>query len=149
MEQDETPLEEGFELVSRHLIMERDLNHFGNLFGGALLYWLDESTYLYAIRRSGYPNMVTASIDHVSFTTPGHKGDSLAIYCRTEKVGRSSLRIQTRAFVENPGTHGVTQLISCLFTFVALKNDKPFRLFESKGYQKRIKTQEPRDPPSS
>ena len=35
-------INEGFEIVTRHLILDRDLNHFGNLFGGTLLHWLDE-----------------------------------------------------------------------------------------------------------
>ena len=41
----QSPLE-GFDLVTRHLVIERDLNPAGNLFGGTMLAWLDEATAL-------------------------------------------------------------------------------------------------------
>lgn len=126
---------EGFEMVSRHLIIERDLNHFGNLFGGSLLYWLDESSYLYVISHTGYANMVTVSLDDVNFRAPGHKGDAIAIYCRILQVGHSSVTLQTRAYVEEPESGNRRVLITCRFTFVALKENRPYAYFDSEAYK--------------
>lgn len=130
---EQTPIGD-FEIVTRHIVMERDLNAFGNLFGGVMLSWLDEGSALYVMEAIGYANFVTVSMDNVSFRTPAHRGDAVVIYCRTEKTGRSSITIETRALVHEPGTGQKRDVINCLITFVCLKDGKSYAYFETPEY---------------
>ncbi|HNJ04745.1 MAG TPA: hotdog domain-containing protein, partial [Leptospiraceae bacterium] len=67
----ETP----FDIVTRHLVMEKDLNAFGNLFGGNMLAWIDEASALYVMEQIGFANFVTVSFDDVNFKAPARRGD--------------------------------------------------------------------------
>jgi|GEM_PF-581093 len=125
-----------FELVTRHIVMEKDLNAFGNLFGGVMLAWLDEAAALYVMEKCGYANFVTVSLDDVNFKAPSHRGDSTLIYCRVLKTGRSSIIIQTKAYSYEPESREKYEVINCKFTFVCLKRGKPYNYFSSGAYQR-------------
>ncbi len=124
-----------FEIVTRHIVMERDLNAFGNLFGGVMLAWLDEGSALYVMERIGYADFVTVSMDNVNFRTPARRGDAVVIYCRTVKTGRSSITMETKAFVHEPGTGAKREVITCLVTFVCLRDGRPYPYFETPEYR--------------
>ncbi|MCB9640666.1 MAG: acyl-CoA thioesterase [Myxococcales bacterium] len=126
---------EGYRLVNRHLVMSRDLNAFGNLFGGVMLSWLDESSALYVIEAIGYDNVVTVSMDNIVFVTPVHLGDSVQIYCRTQDLGRSSILVETKACVFNMRTGEQQEVITCQIKFVCLHKGRPFRYFETDTYK--------------
>ena len=128
-----------FDIVTRHIVMERDLNAFGNLFGGVMLSWLDEGSALYVMEEIGYADFVTVSMDNVSFRTPARRGDAVVIYCRTVKTGRSSITMETKAFVHEPGTGTKREVINCFITFVCLQGGKPYPYFESAEYEKWMK----------
>ncbi|MCK6512531.1 acyl-CoA thioesterase [Myxococcota bacterium] len=126
---------EGYRLVNRHLVMSRDLNAFGNLFGGVMLSWLDESSALYVIEAIGYDNIVTVSVDNIVFVTPVHIGDSVQIYCRTQGIGKSSILVETKACVFNLRSEEQQEVITCLIKFVCLHKGRPFRYFETDAYK--------------
>lgn len=123
-----------FDIVTRHIVMEKDLNAFGNLFGGAILGWLDEASALYVMEKIGYANFVTVSLTDVNFKAPGRRGDAIVIYCRTLKTGKSSITVQTRALAHEPVTGDKREIITCTITFVCLENGAPFAFFESPHY---------------
>src|SRR5690606_13517328 len=82
-----------FEVSTRHLVMERHLNPYGNVFGGTVLAWLDEGAALFLMEKIGYTNFVTVSMNHVDFKAPGHRGDAVQILCRVLRTGRSSVTV--------------------------------------------------------
>ena len=123
-----------FEIVTRHMIMERHINPHGHVFGGVLLAWLDECSALYAMEKTGYPEIVTVSMDHVNFVAPSQRGDHVAIHCRLFRVGRSSVCVQAKAVVYDPEACTEREAITCEITYVCLKNGKAFRYFESDEY---------------
>jgi acyl-CoA thioesterase YciA len=123
-----------FGIVTRHLVMEKDLNYFGNLFGGVILSWLDEGSALFIMDRIGYSNFVTVSMADVVFKAPARRGDAVVLYSRILSTGRSSVTAQTRAFVhDNRG--GRREIIDCKITFVCLQDGKPYAYFESEEYR--------------
>jgi len=126
---------DGFSIVTRHIVMEKDLNAFGNLFGGAMLGWLDEASALYVMDQIGYADFVTVNLDDVNFKAPGKRGDAIVIYCRTMKMGKSSITVQTRALAHAPVTGVKTEIITCAITFVCLKDGKPHAYFDSPAYK--------------
>jgi len=128
---------DGFEIVTRRLVMSADLNAAGYLFGGRMLAWLDEGSALYVMERIGYKDIVTVSMADVSFHAPGRLGDAVVIYCRVLETGRSSITVQTRALVHEPGGARPREVITCRFVYVCLKNGKPYAYFNSRAYKKR------------
>ena len=110
--------------------MEKDLNAFGNLFGGTMLSWLDEGSALYVMERISYTNFVTVSLADVQFKAPAHRGDAIIIFCRTDSVGRSSITVRTRALVNDSVKKETREIIECRITFVCLRDGKPYAHFE-------------------
>jgi acyl-CoA thioesterase YciA len=123
--------QEGMELITQHHVMSKDLNAHGNLFGGIMLAWIDESAAIYVMRKIGYTNIVTVNMDNVNFMTPGRNGDIIQIYGSIEKIGRSSIVIRTNSISLALGKHNQRDVIQCLVTFVCLDDlGKPFPFFE-------------------
>jgi len=128
-------LNENFEIVTRRLVLPRDLNGHGNLYGGSMLSWIDESSYLYAIEKIGYTNMVTVSLENVRFRSPAKMGDSVIILCRIHQIKSSSITIQTKAIVHDTKTNQISEIINCFITFVCLKEGKPFPYFKTEEFK--------------
>lgn len=127
--------EESFEIVTRHIVMDRDLNAHGNLFGGIMLAWLDEASALFVMEKIGYTNFVTVNMQDVSFKSPGNRGDAIVLYSRVLETGRSSITVQSRALAHDPEKDIKREVINCRVTFVCLKDGKPFPYFESEQYR--------------
>jgi acyl-CoA hydrolase len=88
---------------------------------------LDEASAIYAMRRLGYSNIVTVSMDDVSFKTPGRLGDIIQIYSAIEKVGRTSIHVLTSAFSTGQKMQEKKEIIQCKIIFVCLdESGKPF-----------------------
>jgi acyl-CoA thioesterase YciA len=122
---------EGMELITQHHVMSKDLNAHGNLFGGIMLAWIDESAAIYVMRKIGYTNIVTVNMDNVNFMTPGRNGDIIQIYGEIEKIGRSSIVIKTNSISLAMGSHNKRDVIQCKVTFVCLDElGRPFPYFE-------------------
>ena len=121
----------GMELITQHIVMSKDLNAHGNLFGGIMLAWIDESAAIYSMRKIGYTNIVTVNMDDVNFKTPGKIGDIIQIYAGIERVGNSSVIIKTKSISLPIGKIEAREIIQCKVTFVCLDDyGKPFPYFE-------------------
>jgi len=122
---------DGMELITQHHVMSKDLNAHGNLFGGIMLAWIDESAAIYIMRKIGYTNIVTVNMDNVNFMTPGRNGDIIQIYGEIEKIGKSSIVIKTNSISLAMGSHNKRDVIQCKVTFVCLDElGRPFPYFE-------------------
>ena len=78
--------------------MTTDLNQFGDLFGGTLLSWVDEASFIAA--SLDYPScrFVTIGMDDVAFKYGVGNGSILVIRCERVKVGRTSVTYNVRVF---------------------------------------------------
>ncbi len=129
-----------YEIVTRRLVLPRDLNGHGNLYGGSMLSWIDESSYLYAIEKTGYTNMVTVSLENVRFRSPAKMGDSVIILCRIHQIKRTSITIQTKAIVHDSIHNKTSEIIDCFITFVCLKDNKPYPYFNTEEFKSKFNT---------
>ena len=77
----------------RVLMMPRDTNHHGTIFGGVILSHIDQAGAVAAIAR-GCPRVVTVAMDQVVFHAPVHVGDLVSFYTGIVKVGRTTIRVQ-------------------------------------------------------
>jgi acyl-CoA thioesterase YciA len=80
-------------LALRVLMMPRDTNHQGTIFGGIILSHVDQAGYIEA-RRHGLHRWVTASIDRVDFKAPVSIGEVVEFRTRTIRLGRTSVTVQ-------------------------------------------------------
>ncbi len=77
----------------RVLMMPRDTNHHGTIFGGVILSHIDQAGAVGAIRR-GCRQVVTVAMDQVVFEQPVEVGDLVSFYAEVVHVGRTSLKVQ-------------------------------------------------------
>ena len=81
----------------RVLMMPRDTNAHGTIFGGVILSYIDQAGAIEA-RRQGLQFMVTVSMDRVVFHEPVYVGDLVSFWTETLRIGRTS--ITTKVTVE-------------------------------------------------
>lgn len=79
----------------RVVMMPRDTNAEGTIFGGVILSLIDQAAYVEAMRQAHH-RYVTVSMHEVVFHHPVFVGDVLSLYGETTRVGRTSLTIQIR-----------------------------------------------------
>ncbi|MFH1007403.1 MAG: acyl-CoA thioesterase [Candidatus Latescibacterota bacterium] len=77
----------------RVMMMPRDTNGLGTIFGGVILSHLDLSGEIEA-RKHSRKRFVTVAIRDVEFTAPVYVGDVVSFYTRTVRVGRTSVTVQ-------------------------------------------------------
>ena len=81
----------------RVLMMPRDTNGHGTIFGGVILSYIDQAGAIEA-RRQGLQFMVTVSMDKVVFHEPVFVGDLVSFWTETLRIGTTS--ITTKVVVE-------------------------------------------------
>jgi acyl-CoA hydrolase len=100
-------------------MMPTDANVLGNVFGGAIMKYMDEIAAIVAWRHAG-KNVVTASIDRMNFFAPVYVGDLLILKASVNYVGTTSMEIGVRIEAQDPSTRRGTHAGSCYLTYVAL-----------------------------
>jgi acyl-CoA thioesterase YciA len=115
-------------LALRVLMMPRDTNHQGTIFGGIILAHVDQAGYVEA-RHHGLHRWVTASVDRVDFKAPVHVGEVVEFKTRTIRLGRTSVTVQVVVNAERmDGTWA--HVTEAQLTMVAVDEDGrsiPFR----------------------
>jgi acyl-CoA thioesterase YciA len=77
----------------RVLMMPRDTNAHGTIFGGVILSYIDQAGAIEA-RRQGLKFMVTISMDKVVFHEPVFVGDLVSFWTETLRIGNTSITIK-------------------------------------------------------
>ena len=111
-------------LAIKAVMMPRDTNPHGTIFGGVLLSYIDQAGAvgaLHEIRRAGWPDqpIVTVAMDSVEFHQPVSVGDFVSFYSRVVRIGRTS--ITTHVMVETDRDGKPVQLTEAEVTYVAVK----------------------------
>ena len=108
--------------------MPTDANVLGNVFGGAIMRYMDEIAAIVAWRHAGR-NVVTASIERMNFYAPVYVGDLLIMKAAVNFVGTTSMEIGVRIEALDPSTRKGTHTGSCYLTYVALdEKGKPIQI---------------------
>jgi len=103
----------------RVVMMPRDANNYGSIFGGVILSYIDQAGYIEA-RRHGVHRWVTASIDRVDFKAPVHMGDVVSFITCTESTGTSSVKVRVRVEADRYATGDVVHVTEAHMTMVAV-----------------------------
>jgi acyl-CoA thioesterase YciA len=111
------------DLLSKKIVMAKDIGIHGNLFGGILLAWLDEAAASLATEYCRTPNMVTLRIGELVFKKPLKAGHHLRIYGEITKVGRTSISIYLEAKRYNLYSGDEVVVCDTNSTFVRVDDD--------------------------
>jgi acyl-CoA hydrolase len=104
------------------LVLPGDTNALGTIFGGKVMQWIDIAASVAGMRHSG-GNVVTASIDGLTFLTPIHLGEIVRLQAQVNFVGKTSMEIGVRVEAENPRTAARRYTTKAYLTFVAIDSD--------------------------
>jgi acyl-CoA thioesterase YciA len=119
-----------FQTALRVVMMPRDANNYGSIFGGVILSYIDQAGYIEA-RKHGTHRWVTASIERVDFKSPVQMGDVVSFLTQTEATGTSSVKVRVRVEAERFTTGEVALVTEARMTMVAVDvncRPIPFRL---------------------
>lgn len=99
--------------------LPRDTNHYGTIFGGVILSYIDQAGAVEA-RKQGRHRWVTAAIDRVDFRAPVHVGDVVNLYTNVVRVGTKSVSVQVQVEAERFTTGEVVRVTDATVTMVAV-----------------------------
>ena len=102
------------------LVRPEHLNHQGFLFGGQLLKWIDEYTWLAAARDFPGSILVTRAMDNIQFRKRVCNGAILRFEIQLQKRGNSSVTYFVEVFASDQSTRSEEIVFSTHVIFVAV-----------------------------
>ena len=106
----------------RTVAMPADTNPNGDIFGGWILAQMDIAggTFAYHV---AHGRVATVAVTGMKFHKPVSVGDEISIWCRTERVGTTSITVLVEAWVRRRRRALEEQVTEGLFTFVAIDGE--------------------------
>lgn len=87
----------------RVVMMPRDTNSEGTIFGGVILSFIDQAAFVEA-RRQARHRYVTVCVREVVFKEPVFTGDVLSLYGETVRIGTTSITVRVKVLAERSKT---------------------------------------------
>lgn len=106
-------------MALRVVMMPRDSNQYGTIFGGVILSYIDQAGFIEA-RRHGQHRWVTVSIETVQFTAPVFIGDVVSLLTCTESTGTSSVKVRVRVDAQRYDSGDAITVTEAQLTMVAV-----------------------------
>ncbi len=112
----------------RVVMLPRDTNQLGTIFGGVILSHLDLAGGTEA-RKHAAKKFVTKVMENVEFLAPVFLGDTVTFFTRTVKVGSTSITIEVDVEADRMGLDGQRETVkvtSARVVYVAVdENGRP------------------------
>ncbi len=111
-------------LAIKVVMLPKDTNPHGTIFGGVLLSYVDQAGAVgarHAIRSASWPDcqLVTVAMDRVEFHQPVFVGDTVSFWSEVVRVGTTSIATHITVEAERGGE--VVKLTEAHVTYVAVK----------------------------
>ncbi|MFO0972452.1 MAG: hotdog domain-containing protein [Phycisphaerae bacterium] len=108
----------------RIMMMPRDVNAQGTIFGGVILSAIDQAGAIEA-RRTGRDHVVTVAMDQVEFKQPVYIGDVLSLCTETIHTGRTSVRVRVVVWADRwNAPHDRVKVTQAEVTYVAVDEQR-------------------------
>ncbi len=108
------------EKISSSLCLNSDIGVSGNMYGGRLLYLMDEAAAIYAMRHTGEPRIVSRKFSGVEFHSPVTLGEVLEFYADNPRRGNTSFSFEIIVLVNGERRFSS----SCVFVAVDARGNK-------------------------
>jgi acyl-CoA hydrolase len=105
------------------IVRPEHLNHYGRLFGGAILRWVDEFAWLVASLDFPHCSLVTVGMDRVEFKEPAAAGSILRFRILPAGQGTTSVTYSVDVHADEPGAETEKFIFSTRITFVRVDAD--------------------------
>lgn len=102
------------------IVRMEHLNHYGYLFGGTLLRWVDEFAWIFASLDFPGCTLVTVNIDQASFKKQIVSGSILRFSILPIQQGTSSISYSVDVYADAPGATEEKRVFSTKVTFVRI-----------------------------
>jgi len=106
----------------RVVMMPKDTNAHGTIFGGVILSYIDQAAAVEA-KRHGASFIVTVAMREVVFHEPVHVGDLVSFYTSLVRIGRTSITVSVEVASEREGDAPV-KVTQAEVTFVNLDEQR-------------------------
>ena len=118
----ELPPQERY-LALRVVMMPRDTNQYGTIFGGVILSYIDQAGHVGARQALGWTQrqnrlLVTVAMDGVEFHQPVFVGDTVSLWTQVVRRGTTSITIHVAVEAERSG--GTVKLTDARVTYVSV-----------------------------
>lgn len=110
------------ELTLRTLAMPADANPAGDIFGGWVMSQMDLAAFVRANELAG-GRTVTVAVHEIVFRKPVKIGDTLCVYTKIEKVGRTSITLKIEAWTRRHYKETRDKVTEAVFIMVAVDED--------------------------
>ena len=108
----------------RVVMMPKDTNAHGTIFGGVILSYIDQAAAVEA-KRHGATFVVTVAMREVVFHEPVYVGDLVSFYTELVKLGKTSITIGVEVFSQRGDTPAQSVLVTrAEVTFVNLDENR-------------------------
>jgi len=107
----------------RVVMMPRDTNPLGTIFGGLILSYIDQAGAVHA-RQHSQRMLVTVAMHEVKFIAPVFVGDLVSFYTETAKIGNTSITVRVTVDARRGRTpHETVRVTQAEVVYVAI--DEP------------------------
>jgi acyl-CoA thioesterase YciA len=111
---------DGLQPAIRVVMMPRDANYLGTIFGGVILSSLDVAGAVEAHQHSDR-KLVTAAMHEVKFIAPVFVGDLVSFYTETVKTGHTSITVRVTVEARRAlAPHGTVRVTQAEVVYVAI-----------------------------
>lgn len=117
-------------LAVKVVMMPRDTNAYGTIFGGVLLSYIDQAGAVGAIHeilRQGWPMpmLVTVALESVEFHEPVGVGELVSFWTQVLRIGKTSITVHVS--VESERENGPRRVTEAEVVYVAIDPTSPER----------------------
>jgi acyl-CoA thioesterase YciA len=110
------------ELTLRTLAMPADANPAGDIFGGWVMSQMDLAAFVRANDVAG-GRTVTVAVNEIVFKKPVKIGDTLCVYTKIEKIGRTSVTLKIEAWTRRHYQDSREKVTEVVFIMVAVDDN--------------------------
>ncbi len=110
-------------MENHKLVLPQHLNHYGYLFGGNLLKWVDEYAWIAAVHDYPGRRFVTIGMNRVEFHRSVREGAILKFDIQQGRKGRTSVQYEAVVFSEDPKSGNEERIFSTSITYVCLDEE--------------------------
>lgn len=109
-----------FEPAIRVVMMPRDTNPMGTIFGGIILSYIDQAGVVEAQRHTDR-QLVTVAMHEVKFIAPVFVGDLVSFYAELVRIGNTSITIRITVDAKRAAPpHGTVRVTQAEVVYVAV-----------------------------
>ena len=116
-------------LAVKAVMMPRDTNPHGTIFGGVLLSYIDQAGVVGAqheiqIRRFAIHPLVTVAMDSVEFHEPVLVGDTVSFWTELRRIGTTSITMHVTVETDRNGKSQLLTQAEVTFVAVEMRGDE-------------------------